>query len=76
MTKIVIDNLDSSVLEILQSRASRHNHTLEVEIKEILVQFAEKENLPQVAAKLRELRKQVAWKNPPIRELIEEGRRF
>lgn len=76
MKRIVIENLDLSVLEALEIRASRHNHTLETEIKEILSKTAARENLPKVAAKLRELRKQIAWKNPPIRELIEEGRRF
>lgn len=76
MTKIVIENLDSSVLETLRERAVRHNRTVETEVKEILSQVIARENLPHVAAKLRELRKQIAWKNPPIRELIEEGRRF
>jgi plasmid stability protein len=76
MTKIMIENLDSSVLEVLEARASRHNRSIEIEVKEILSQVAARENLPQVASRLRELRKQIAWKNPPIRELIEEGRRF
>jgi plasmid stability protein len=76
MTKIMIENLDSSVLEVLETRASRHNRSIEIEVKEILSQVAARENLPQVASRLRELRKQIAWKNPPIRELIEEGRRF
>ena len=76
MAKIVIENLDSTVLEVLEARASRHNRTIEVEVKEILSQVTAREILPGVAAKLRELRKRVAWQNSPIRELIEEGRRF
>jgi len=76
MAKIVIENLDLTVLEVLKARAARHNRTIEVEVKEILSQATARENLPQVAVQLRQLRKQVAWKNPPIRELIEEGRRF
>ncbi|MEB3335990.1 MAG: hypothetical protein VKJ46_00900 [Leptolyngbyaceae bacterium] len=76
MNKIVIENLDASVLQVLETRALRHNHTVELEVKEILNQVATREKLPQVATKLRALRKQIAWKNPPLRELIEEGRRF
>jgi len=45
MTKIVIEDLDSQVLEALEARALKHNRTLGAELKIILEEAAKKEDI-------------------------------
>jgi plasmid stability protein len=88
MDDIVVRGLDAQTIATLRDRAIHHGRSLEDEAREILQQAApvsneglmplreDWKNLPEIATRLRALRQQSAWKDVPIRSLIDEGRRF
>jgi plasmid stability protein len=88
MVDIVVKGLDAQTIAKLRNRATHHGRSLEDEAREILQQAApasqeeliplkeNQQNLPEIATRLRVLRQQIAWKDVPIRSLIDEGRRF
>lgn len=59
MTQLVLNNVDPQIIESLKARASKHNRSLEDELKAILKEVVEVETAEQ-ASKMAAFREQAA----------------
>ena len=81
MTQLVLDDLDPQILESLKARATKHNRSLENELKAILQEVIEAEKAEHLA-KMATFREQAAHIrqtlsgriHPDSSELVREDR--
>lgn len=73
MGQVLVRQLDDQVIQALKQKASRHGHSLEQELRDILIRAAGPSR-QEVREQMRATRQRIGWIDADIPALIREGR--